>query len=88
MSTLISFGVVLVSASGAPPSTPGLRAVAVIVLHVGTLILASLSSCSQHPAVQEKSFAHEAFLRHPGIYDRWTPKHIMRQDASIKELAS
>ena len=23
--------------------------------------------CSQHPAVHEKFFAHEAFLRHPGI---------------------
>ena len=25
----------------------------------------------------EKSFAHEAFLRHPWNYDRWTPKNIM-----------
>ena len=33
------------AANGAPPSTPGLRAVAVIVLHVvGSLILANLSS--------------------------------------------
>ena len=35
----------LLAANEAPPSTPGLRAVAVIVLHVvGSLILASLSS--------------------------------------------
>ena len=44
--------------------------------------------CSQHSAGHDKSFAHEAFLRRPWNCDRWTPKHVMRQDASIKDVAS